>query len=83
MPASSMRGSFATWRAVSTRWTLRAQADSLSAGCGLGAHGKLESKSCLVEVLRHAEDPGIQELVSIPQTASADDISFLLGPSAL
>ena len=26
-----------------------------------------------------SEDPGIQELVGIPQTASADDISFLLG----
>ena len=45
MPASSMRGSFATLRAVSTRWTLRAQADSLRAGCGLGADGKLESKN--------------------------------------
>ena len=42
MPASSMRGSFAPWRAVRTLLTLRAWADSLRASCGLGdADGKL------------------------------------------
>jgi len=53
------------------------------------ANGKLESKACLVEVWRHSEDPSVQELVGIPQTAITDEIeNILLGsadqsPSAL